>query len=206
MKVKKQIKKLPVILSLGIFNWCPEINQHDMISANDYSAFRYASRNGHLHIIEHLWHLPIMNSTRQLMIASDYYSAFVMASSNGHLTILEKLYEYCISDSRQTMLQTDNFIAFGVAVVNGDINVVRLLYSWCDQKAEMIGSDNHYPFRSAIEKNHFDILYHLYIWSSMKERSALREIKSFDFMDYIDLVTERRYNCLNNFRFLTFFS
>ncbi|MBA2650774.1 MAG: hypothetical protein H0U73_00685, partial [Tatlockia sp.] len=136
-----------------------------MIQADNYSAFRRASRNGHLDIIK--WHKEQMPYELRAMIEAKSYSAFSYAASNGHLHILKWIKEEAPNEWL-AMIQAGCYYRYGRDFLERNIsfkwenNQLETL-KWLKEQAPnewkaIIKSNNYYPFYRASEDGHLETL------------------------------------------------
>jgi len=131
----------------------------EMIAANDYRAFGWASNNGHLPVVQFLAEM-VAGEKRQEMIVADYYRAFRWASDNGHLPVVKFLADTVAAEKCQEMIAEDGYYAFRYASKKGHLPVVQFLAETvtAEKCQEMIAEDGYYAFRYASKKGYLPVV------------------------------------------------
>ena len=132
----------------------------EMVSDDNYAAFRLAVKDGHRAVLEYLESI-VPADVLQRMIIADGYTAFRTAAEAGHLPVLGYL-EAKAPNELQKMIEADRYAAFRMAAANGHLPVLAYLEAKVPGELQrMIGANDYEAFRNAAERGHLPVLEYL---------------------------------------------
>ena len=113
-----------MIAALDVFDWYKTNVRHvrDMITTDDFAAFRLAASSGHIAVLN--WIKAELPHQLQAMIAANDYEVFQVASNNGHLEVLKWLKDEA-PQQFQDMITAYNYLAFSEAANGGHFEILN---------------------------------------------------------------------------------
>jgi len=144
--------------NLSFFNDITESleNIRDQINAQDFKAFREASRGGHLPVIDRL--IQLAPADVQNMFNAGDFEAFRNAACGGHLPVIDRLIQLAPADV-QNMVNAGDFEAFRNAACGGHLPVIDHLIQLAPADVKnMIHAENFQAFRAAAYGGHLAVI------------------------------------------------